>query len=304
MALLVNSAGATAADPLLKGIPFQWVIGASSMDVATFTDAWIETTSTIPGTGGSVKASLHPTSTVLLSGTTATYATAGQTLTLTSTTGLSAGDFIYLSGGGATSGLYGIATVVNATQVTLVSAPAAGNLTGVSYQTAWSYDGIAGTTPDASSAAGQINYMKVSAQDSLGNVGTATDFHYVRDAPAGTSFISIDGKTYDGTASTNVATPSFNILPSWVNKGGISHIALANHSVSATNEFRWSDGTAGEKTLAAAVASGFTFNPTADALKRGRLLLRSKTGSIALGVDIAITLDTTGPSLIFAMFGR
>lgn len=304
MALLLNSAGASAADPILKNLGIEWVIAASSMDVATFTDAWIDQSSGFPGTS-SVKGSLSPAYTVLTSGNAGSYDDTTKRYTIASTTGLAVGDYIYLSHASLTAGIYKVATIPVAGAITLTSNPlnGSGNKSGISYQVAWRYAGTAGTAPIVSSAGGQINYVKSRVADSQGNVTDSTDTFYVRDAPSGTSFILIDGKDYTGQ-TTNNTTPTFNLLPSWTNRGGVGFVELANHSVQATNNFRWGDASVTEKSLATALSSGFTFT-AGDGVKYGRLLLKSASGAtVIFGVDISITLDTAGPTITFALFGR
>jgi len=57
--LLLSNAGASVADPILKGLGIEWVINPTTMDVATFADAWIDQATGIPGTA-SIKGSLSP----------------------------------------------------------------------------------------------------------------------------------------------------------------------------------------------------------------------------------------------------
>lgn len=304
MALVLNSAGASAADPILKNLGIEWVIAASTMDVATFTDAWIDTTATFPGTN-SVKSSLSPAATVLTAGNAGSYDDTTKRYSISSTTGLVVGDFLYLSHASLTAGVYQIASIPVAGAVTLTSNPlnGQGNKTGISYQVAWRYDGTTGTAPITSSSGGQINYAKVRVSDSANNQTDASDTFYVRDAPASTSFITIDGKDYTGQ-TTNQSSPTFNLLPGWTNRGGVTYVELANHSVQSVNNFTFSDGTITEKTLASVLTNGLKLS-AGDGVKYGRLLLKSKSGAaVTYGVDISITLDSTGPTITLALFGR
>src|SRR5210317_1875925 len=73
MALLVNGAGGSAADPILHGLRAQFVFGTSSFDVATVTNAWMDQAPGFPGTS-SISASLTPTAATIIVGVTACYA--------------------------------------------------------------------------------------------------------------------------------------------------------------------------------------------------------------------------------------
>jgi hypothetical protein len=303
--MLMNSAGGSAADPILNGLGGQWVIGASTMDVATFVDAWIDTANaTIPGTT-SVKASLSPAATVITAGTNAAWTNASSQLTIASTTGITAGDFLYLSHGSITAGFYQIATVVNGTTVTLSSSINGSNLTNISYQVAWRYDFTFGSNNTVSSGAGQINYFKARLQDSLSNNGDLVDSAYIRNAPSGTSYISINGvDPTSGSPSLNTASLNLSVLSGWTNRGGVSHIALANHSVQSVNNFTWLDSSTGDKTYAYANTNG-NLVTSGSGVKYGRLLLKSKAAAaVSVGVDFSLTIDTSGPTVVFALNGR
>jgi hypothetical protein len=309
MAILLNSAGSSAADSILKGLPCKVVFGASSFDVATIVDTWIEATPTIPGTTGSVKSLLSPASTVFTAGIgTGTYNDNTKEYTIASTTGLSVGDYLYLSHPSLVAGVYEIETIPSTGKVTIVGNPLNGaNQTGISYQVAWSYTGRTGTAPIASNATGKINYSKERLQDGSALNADLADLSYVKDAPVGTSFVAIGGKSYLG-GTVNTLSPSFEFLSDtanpgdWGSKGGVTHVELVNHSVQVSNQFKWGDSTTGEKTLSAAIASGFTLT-SGDGLKYGRLLLKSKSGGGALGIDIQTLLDTTGPSVFIMLVG-
>lgn len=303
MALLINGAGGSAADPILRNLGVELVTAASSMDIATLTDVWIDTAAGFAGTN-SIKANLSPAATVLTSGNSGTYNDTTKRYTISSTVGLNVGDYIYLSHASLNDGLYKIATIPASGDITLVNNEfdGTGNKTGIAYQVGWKYSHVAGTAPIVSSAGGQINYLKTRASDSIGNVTDSSDTFYVRDAPSGTGFILIDGKDYTGqTTSDN--TPSFGFLPSWTNKGGVSHLQLTTHSVQGVNNFQWGDATTSEKTTAAALASGFLLS-AGDGIKYGRLLLKSVAGAaVTYGVDISVTVDTSGPVLILGAYG-
>lgn len=304
MSLLINGAGGSAADPILRNLGIELVTAASSMDISTLTDVWVDTTAGFAGTN-SIKSSLSPDAAVLTSGNAGTYNDTNKRYTISSTTGLTVGDYIYVSHASLTAGVYKIATIPASGDVTLNPNPldGQGNKTGIAYQVAWKYSGTAGTAPISSSGGGQINYLKTRASDSLGNITDSSDTFYVRDAPSGTNFIQIDGKDYNGQSTVD-STPSFSLLPTWTNKGGVSHVELSAHSVQAVNNFQWGDSTTAEKTLAAALSSGFLLSG-GDGIKYGRLLLKSTAGAaVTYGVDISITVDSTGPVLVFSAYGR
>jgi len=307
MAILLNGAGISAADPILKGLGFEWIIAASTMDIATLTDAWIDTASGFPGTN-SVKSSLSPAASVVVSGTNASYDDTTKRYTISSTAGLVVGDYIYLSHANLTAGVYQIASLPAAGQFTLTSNPlnGQGNKSAISYQIAWRFAGTAGTAPSASSGAGTQNFYKVRASDSGGNVTDASDNNYIEDAPSGLSFISIGGKSYNGQA-INTPTPSLSILSGWTNNGGITHVEFTTHSVQTSkSDFRHSDGSLTEKTIAVAESNGLnlTTGTPGDGVKYGRVLLKSKTGGVVVGVDLDIVLDTTGPTIVLQLTGR
>ena len=304
MSILLNLAGGSTSDPALKSLGFTWIIAASSMDVSSFVDAWIDQSSGFPGTN-SVKSSLSPAATVLTSGNAGTYNDTTKEYNIGSNTGLSVGDYLYLSHASLTAGVYEIATKVSTDRVTLVSNPldGQGDKTGIAFQTAWKYDGTTGTSPTASSSGGQINYFKVSVQDSDTNQTDASDTSYIRDALSGSNFIAVDGKDYTGQR-TNDSTPSFNLLAGWTNRGGVSHVSLGSHSVQTGNtDFRWGDTTTAEKTLSAALSSGFSLT-SGDGHKYGSLKVKSKTSGVIFSSDVDIILDTTAPTIVLSLVGR
>jgi hypothetical protein len=302
--LLLNGAGGSAADPILKGLGLEWVIAPTTMDAAVFSDAWVDQATGIPGTA-SIKGSLSPAATVVISGNAGSYDDTAKQLTISSTTGLSVGDYLYLSHASITSGVYQIATLPAAGKVTLVVNPfnGLGNKTGISYQACWRYVGTAGTAPIVSSGAGTQNFFKARTQDSVGNNGQLESTCTVADAPAGAAFIALAGKSYTGQ-TVNVTAPSLAILPAWANAGGVAFLELANHSVQARNDFTFGDATITERSLAAAKASGLKVT-AGDGIKYGRLNLKSmSSGAVIVGVDLDLTIDTLGPTLTFLLNGR
>ena len=302
--LLLNGAGASAADPILKGLGLEWVINPVSMDVATLNDAWIDQATGIPGSA-SVKGSLSPAASVIISGNAGTYDDTAKQLGIASTTGLSVGDYLYLSHPAITPGAYQIATIPGPGLVTLTANPFndLGNKTGIGFQNCWRFVGTTGTAPIVSSPTGAQNVFKARTQDSVGNNGQLESTCFVEDAPAGAAFIALGGKGFTGQ-TVNVLAPSLAVLPGWANAGGITCLELANHSVQARNDFTFRDGTTTEKALTFAQASGLKVTP-GDGIKYGRLNLKSKaSGTVIVGIDLDLTIDTIGPTLTFILNGR
>lgn len=299
-----GSAGESAANPVLNGLGGQWVFGASSADIASFVDAWLDQAATMPGTT-SVKGSVSPASTVITAGTNASWTNATSTLTISSTTGLSAGDYLYLNHGSITPGIYQIQSVTNSTQLVLTSSINASNLTNITFQVHWRYSFTFGSAPTQSSAGGTQNYFKFRAQDGTANQSDQVESAYIRNAPAGASYISLSGNAYDANATVNTTNLTLAILAGWSSRGGVSHVALANHSVQAVNNFQWADSSTGEKPLAYATTAGNLRITGADGQKYGRLLLRAKSASSTqVGVDFSLVLDATGPALQMFLFGN
>lgn len=302
MAILINGAGGSAADPILNGLRAQLVFGTNSFDITTVVNAWVDQAAGFPGTN-SVSASLTPTAATIIAGTTGSYNDTTDQLTISSTTGLATDDAIYLSHASITDGFYRINTVVNGTTITLKNDPFAGggSQTTISYQVAWSFIENMGTAPIVSSGAGTQNFFKARVQDGSANQTDASDSFYVRSAPTGSAYIALDGLDYTGQTFADPAL-TLAILSAWTNNGGISHVELANHSVQTVNNFTWTGGGVEERTLAAAETAGLTAS-AGDGIKYGRLLFKTQAGGTALGVDIDVTVDTAGPSVLFTAYG-
>jgi hypothetical protein len=299
MAVTLNGAGSSTLDPILNGLTEEIIIGANTFDVASVSDVWIENTSIIPGTAGSIKSNLSPAASTLTVGlASGTYNDTNKQYSITSTTGLTVGDYLYLEQAALPGGLYKIASIVNATNFTLVTNPlnGLGNKTGISYQVAWKYNATNGTAPISIG----LNYLKARLFDGANNGDLAESF-YVQNPPSGSAFVSIGGKNYTGETIATLV-PSFDLLPGWANKGGVSQVELTNHSSQNVNHFKWGDNTTAEKNIAAALTGGFNLTP-GDGMKYGRLLLKSASGGNSIGVDLAITLDTTGPGVVFLVRG-
>lgn len=291
----LNSAGNTVADPILKDLLIQWIFFASSMDVAAINDAFIDAATGFPGTN-TVKASLSPAASVVTGGASGSYNDTSKQYTLSSTTGLTAGDCMYLSHGLITDGIYAIASVVDSTDVTITGNPlnGQGNQSSVAYQVAWKWEGPAGSVGTGSDASGVNNFGKADAEDGAAAGTQLEDSWYVRDAPTGADYIELQGGDYTGQ-TVNSFSLTLDILRAWANTGAITHVEMANHSGQGVNNFTWTTGGGtGEKTLADALG-GLTA-AAGDGVKYGRLLLKGIAGSSTpVGVDISIAIDTAGP---------
>src|SRR4051812_15348271 len=110
MAVLLNGAGISAADPTENGLAVEIVFVSPSMDVATLNGAWIDQGAGFPGTN-SIVSGLSPANTVVIGGNAGTYDDTTKRLSIVSTTGLSVGDYIYLSHASITAGIYKIASI-------------------------------------------------------------------------------------------------------------------------------------------------------------------------------------------------
>ncbi len=240
--ITLNGAGVSAADPILKNLLLDWVFFSTSMDVAAVGDAYIDTAAGFPGTN-TVKSSLSPAATVVTGGSAGSYTNANGRYGLSSTTGKSAGDYIYLSHPLITDGIYAIASVVDGTNITITGNPLNGQAdqSNVGYQIAWKWQGGAGSVGSGSDASGVNNYFKADTEDG-GAAGTEhEDNAYVRDAPAGAGYVSLAGGDYTGQTVGSFAM-ALAILNGWANNGGVTHLELANHSVQTVNNFTWTTG--------------------------------------------------------------
>jgi hypothetical protein len=81
MSVALNSGGNSAADSIVQGAPFEWVIRCETMDAATVNGAWIDTAAGFPGTN-SVLGSLSPASSITTRGTSAAYTHSTRTLNI------------------------------------------------------------------------------------------------------------------------------------------------------------------------------------------------------------------------------
>jgi len=296
--ILMNSAGTSAADPILKGLGFKHIIAPTSMDAADVNDTGIDTATGFPITNSHLT-SLSPAETVIEKGTTGSYDDTPDQLTIGSTTGLTAGDYIYLSHASITDGVYEIASIVDGTDITLVNDPFAGggNQSSISFQVCWFYAGVAGTAPSVSSGGGTLNYYKADLDD--GAVSTQQeDTNYVRDAPAGASYIAIAGVSYTGQTISD-ASPSLSVLSGWAAQGGVSHVGL-----SGTGAF-WDSGLTDQTEKALATAeSGGLYLSAGDGAKTFNIILKSAASGVTVTVACDLTLDTSGPTISQSVVGR
>lgn len=296
--LLINGAGGTAADPILAGLGMMLTFGASTFDIDQVNDVWIDQAAGFPGSN-TVKSSLSPAATVLTSGSTGSYNDTSKEWTISSTTGMSSGDAIYLSHANITDGLYIVDSVVNGTNVTIKNNPlnGASNQSNIFYQAAWSKTLAAGVAPSVASAGGTQNWFKGEAQDANPVVSQLEDSFFLRNAPAGATFVSIEGGGYSGGTVSDTAL-TLAVLASWVNRGGVAFVELANHSVQGVNNFVWTSGLGTGEVALATAENGLTISG-GDGQKYGRLIFKAMSGSgLTVGVDIDVDLDTTGPSLV------
>jgi hypothetical protein len=303
-----EAAGTTVADPILKDIGLDLILAASSLDVFSVNSAAIDQASGAIGTN--IRGNLSPAYTTTTNGTAGTYNDTTKQLAISSTAGLGVGDYLEVSHAAVNGGVpvpVKIASVVNATAVTLVGNPFDGsNKTAISYQVAWRFAILAGSNGSVSSGAGQINYAKLVTADSAGNANLAPveSPFYVRDAPAGSAFISVNAQDGVAGASGNTLTPALAVLAGWASRGGVVSLAWANHSTLLRNDFRWSDGSTAEKAYAAATGANLTLT-AGDGLKAGRLVMRGLLGGgVTVERDVTYLLDNTAPTIVMYIAGR
>lgn len=295
MALNFNGAGASAADAVLSGLPIALVGLSRSFNLAQNIKAAIDETSNYPLVS-EITASLSPQATqVTPAGLSGSWVAGTKQLTVSSTGGVVAGQYIYMNAGTVYK-LGRIVTVVSATVLALDDGFAADALN-VAYQVAWVYLGVAGQGPLVATAIGKAYYYKFEGQTSVGNRGEAPpQLFYVR-SPY-TNFVSING----GAATNwrvNAAEPVLNVGADWASRGGLVSLEL-----SGATDLTWWDGSIGEKTM-----TDFLFQlqnglPTiklinGDGPKSATLWGRGKVGSAAtvnLGT-ISGTLDTAAPTV-------
>lgn len=299
--LPINGAGGAQNNPVLAGLGVQLIAACTSFDATEVLDAFIDAAAGFPG-NTSVKASLTPAATVLTAGSTGSYDDTTKRYAISDTTGMSAGDAIYLSHGSINDGAFRIASVVDGTHVTIEDAngsnplDGSGNQSNIFYMAAWSWIGPTNAAPINHSGVGSQNFYKFDA-DKSGINAQVEDSLWVADLPAGADGIEVEGGNPTGQTVNDTAL-SLEILRNWANAGGVTHVELVNHSVQTINDFTWTNGGGtGEVTIA--VAEGGLTITAGDGAKYGRLVLRGKSGSAyTVEIDISVTLDTSGPVLM------
>lgn len=314
MAFLTGStpAGSSASDPFLNGLRVEFVFGASTFDIFTVDRVGIDQVSGFPSTDNSTS-NLSPAATVITNGTAGSYNDTNKRLTITSTAGLSVGDYLLVAHSSVNGG--------NAFLVRILSIPVAGsvtfetpdgtnpfdgggNRTNVSYQVAWRLALTAGNSPTVSSASGTQNYIKHRSSDQASNQAQQEESFWIRNKPS--NAITLQSQDAEAGAAGNSTNPVLRVLSAWDNRGGVRTLEWANHSTLSRNDFRWSDNGTDERAFTVAeLGSGIPLNLTAgDGVKAGRLLLRARQGSsVYVGLDITYNLDSTAPTLVMAVYG-
>jgi hypothetical protein len=301
MPLLLNSAGGSAADPILEDLPLSLIGGADTLDIAQNVRAYIDLAT---GTGSNeVTSGLSPDpTTVFTAGTNGAWTAATKTFIFGNNTGIDIGDYMYVDNGSVAT-LAKVASKVSTNGVTFTETVFASDASGVSYQVHYTYD-TSFTEAGALRAtlAGQINYVKFQAEDSFGNMGSKEETIYGRLDPAGSAFIEIAGGNYTGQTIQTFA-PTFNVLGGWANRGGILTLEL----ITPTG-MRWWDGTTGEKLVstifAQAEASRLQLHG-GDGLKSATLRMRTSQGSPNYrDVPISVSVDSSAPNIIINVRGR
>lgn len=302
MAVFLNSAGGSAADPVLEDLPVSIIGGATTLDITQNVRMYIDPAT---GTGtNEVTSGLSPDpTTVFTAGTNGVWTAASNTFSGFNSTPLNIGDYLYVDNG-TTAALAKIATKPNGTSVTFTTQVFASDASGVSYQVHYTYNSTFNDTGTAlkATSGGVINYIKFQGADAQGNVGSKEETIYGRLDPAGSAFIEINGGSYTGQTITTFA-PTFNFLSGWTNRGGVISLEL----VSATG-IRWWDGTSGEKLISAIMTQGEGSRLQlfgGDGLKTATLRMRSAQASSAYrDVPISVTVDSSAPNIVINVRGR
>jgi hypothetical protein len=309
MSVTLNSAGSSAADAIVQGATFEYIIAASTMDVATFDAAWLDTAAGLPGTNGLSGAS--PAMTVTTRGTNGGYTHSNRRLVIGATAGITAGDAIYVNHASITPNVARIESIFDSSTIVISASdptlpnPFTADAAAVSFQVAWRFALTAGTAPSVTSAGGQQNYFKARLSDSSANQGSLSESHFIKNLPAGALLAALAGIAFNAGGTTNDNTPTLSVLSGFgTNNGGISHIGLENHGTQGVNNATWWDLTSSDKTFAAAITNGLQFS-AGDGIKYGRLRLKTKNGSSSgIAIDWAITLDAVAPTILFFVVGR
>jgi hypothetical protein len=300
------AAGASAADPLLNGVKVELAVISDSRDVATITAVGIDQSASLT-IDNDQKASLSPAHTVLTSGSTGSFTNSSKNFVINSTAGLAARDMFSVQVAGINSGnpfTCRIASITNGTTVVLESGSLldGADRSNIAYQVCWRLLQVMGSAPSVSSAGGTQNYFAAAVQDSASNAVTQQADFYIRNAPAG--YVTVNTLDVASVPTFNTLTLTLAVLATWTNRGGITHIALANHSVQGVNNFTWGDASTGEKTIGVATQSNGLLASAGSGAKYGRLLLRTFTGSVSsVGVDFSVNIDVTPPTISLQLTG-
>lgn len=292
----VNGAGISAVDSIIKGLPVSLVMGAETVDAAQLVAAGVDGATNFPIVTP-ITSSLYPAASVFTpAGVTGTWTNSTRILTIGNAGTTEAGMYVGLSLG-AVNAFAQIEQVVSSTQLKLFSSPFTADQVNVGYQIWWAYRTYAAATGSVltSSADGKLNVLKFQAADSLGNLGTNTPgtSFYVRDVPS--DVVVLNGGSFTGQQIA-VSNPTFNLLPTWTNKGGIASLELVT-----SDGFAWWDGTTAEKTwlsiAARAEGSRLIITGAAAGIKTAVIRARSTFGSSRYLnlVTMSVNYDASAP---------
>ena len=306
MSVRLNNAGAGASDPMLAGdgtngvsdtgLGLEIRIACTSMDLIADKDSVAGRPNLFVGqspnpTGNDQKSNLSPDaidkaadgsingSNVLTSATVGSW-----------DTDIGSGDWIYLSHGSITDGLYSV-SARSGTDITLGSDYTDGAQTGVSFQIGWRWETDTHSSPLAKTDAGQINYVKAWGEDLATNEGSSEESFYIRENQS--DIVELDSGAYQGqtTGSTSVGTA---FMSSWTNKGGAVTVAVFDNVLGE-------GGGDGDITEITETSIGSVSTVTllgSDGQKNFDVRFRAKSGSTDfVTVQCTIILDTTAPTL-------
>ena len=306
MSVRLNSAGATAADPILKGTGANGIsntgLGIEIRIACTSTDL-VADKSSVAGrpnlfvgtsanpTGNDQKANLSPnavdkgTDGAISSGRVLTSATIGSW-----DADIVAGDWIYLYHASITSGLYSVLTRVT-TDLTLGTDYTGGAQTAVRFQIGWRWTTTSATSPLSSGSSGQINYIKAWGEDATANEGSSEENFYIRDAQS--DIVQINSGAYTGqTVGTGSITIGF--FASWTNKGGAATVAVYDTSLGEGG----GNGSVVEITETAIASVTSVTLGAGDGQKNFTVKFRAKSGSASfVTVACNVIKDTSAPTL-------
>lgn len=291
--LNANGSGGSAGDPILAGLTLGAIGYADSMNLAAAIAAGIDDLTGYPIVSAVTAGLVPQASQVTPAGIDGYWDSVSGVFSLSGTANLAVGHFLRLNAG-VDYVTARVASIVSATEVTFEKPPFGASAANVAYQIAWAYIGTAGQGVFTSSADGLVHWFKFEGETAAGNRGELNPIaFYLRDAPS--NLMVFNGGAPTGWR-TNDPTPTFDILPTWTNRGGIASVALTESA-----GITWWDDTVGEKFLYEIVAQGtLSLKLTAgDGAKSCRLIARGRFGSVytrELGV-VSGTLDTAAPDV-------